>query len=244
LPWKRAKLGRAMWPLRFVFMAAIAVGGLAWAMQTGRSLTGPMGMFLGAWVIMGVVVDLMQRTGRGPNRLGRLFRLPGADWGKATAHAGLGVTMVGIAGIYAWTVEDIRVAQIDVPFEVHGYEMTLRNVSSSNGPNYVSTKAMIDVMQDGKFVASLEPEKRYYPVAQMPTTEAAIHQNYKRDLYLVIGDQQDSGGWAVRTYIKSMTNWIWIGCAMMALGGVFSLLDRRFRVAVGARKIREGVPAE
>ncbi len=244
MPWKRAKLLRTLGLFRYVFLVAIAIGGLAWSMQTGQSLTGPIGMFLGSWVIMGVLVDLAQRTGRGPNRLNRLFRLPGADWGKATAHAGLGVTMLGVAGIYAWTVEDIQVAQIDVPFEVFGYEMTLRSVSNENGPNYVATKATIDVSQKGDFVATLEPEKRFYPVAQMPTTEAAIHQNYKRDLYLVIGDQQDDGGWAVRTYIKVMTSWIWVGCALMALGGLFSLFDRRFRVAAGARKTAEGVPAE
>jgi cytochrome c-type biogenesis protein CcmF len=247
MPWKRAYMGRALYPLRYAFIAAVAVGGLAWSMQTGRSLIGPVGLFLGVWVLMGVVIDLAQRTGRGPNRLARLFRLPGADWGKATAHAGLGITMMGVAGIYAWTVEDIRVAQIDVPFEVHGYEMTLRSVTDSNGPNYVATTAVIDVVQDGVFVATLSPEKRFYPVAQMPTTEAAIDQNWKRDLYLVIGDQQDNGGWAVRTYIKVMTSWIWVGCALMALGGLFSLLDRRFRVAVSARKAREAdaqVPAE
>jgi len=244
MPWKRASLARAIYPLRYAFIAAVAVGGLAWSMQTGRSLIGPVGMFLGAWVLMGVVVDLAQRTGRGANRLQRLFRLPGADWGKATAHAGLGVTMMGIAGIYAWTVEDIRVAQIGVPFEVFGYEMTLRSVTDGNGPNYVATTALIDVSKDGKSLGTLAPEKRFYPVAQMPTTEAAIHQNLKRDLYLVIGDQQENGGWAVRTYIKSMTNWIWIGCALMALGGMFSLFDRRFRVAVGARKQRKPVAVE
>ena len=104
---------------------------------------------------------------------------------------------------------------------------------------------MIDVFRDGKFVATLAPEKRFYPVAQMPTTEAAIHQNLARDLYLVIGDEQTNGGWAIRTYIKAMTNWIWIGCAMMAFGGVLSLTDRRFRVAAGARKARrQAVPAE
>ncbi|MGB5862662.1 MAG: heme lyase CcmF/NrfE family subunit [Sulfitobacter sp.] len=247
MPWKRAYMSRALYPLRYAFVAAIAVGGLAWSMQTGRSLTGPVGMFLGAWVLMGVVIDLAQRTGRGPNRLRRLFRLPGADWGKATAHAGLGVTILGVAGIYAWTVEDIRVAQIDVPFEVHGYEMTLRSVTNSNGPNYVATTAVIDVLEEGEFIATLAPEKRFYPVAQMPTTEAAIDQNWRRDLYLVIGDEQENGGWAVRTYIKSMTSWIWIGTALMALGGIFSLLDRRFRVAAGARKsekTKETVPAE
>ncbi|WP_299558126.1 heme lyase CcmF/NrfE family subunit [uncultured Sulfitobacter sp.] len=245
LPWKRANLARAMRPLRYVFVLALAIGGLVWTMQTGRSLIGPVGMFLAAWIIMGTVVDLMQRTGRGSNRLGRLLRLPRADWGKATAHAGLGVTMMGIAGLTAWTVEDIQVARIDVPFEVSGYEMTLRSVTKGNGPNYVATTGVIDVFRDGNFVATLAPEKRFYPVAQMPTTEAAIHQNLARDLYLVIGDEQTNGGWAIRTYIKAMTNWIWIGCAMMAFGGVLSLTDRRFRVAAGARKARrQAVPAE
>jgi cytochrome c-type biogenesis protein CcmF len=245
MPWKRAHMSRALYPLRYAFIAAVAIGGLVWAMQTGRSLIGPVGMFLGAWVLMGVVIDLAQRTGRGPNRLRRLFRLPGADWGKATAHAGLGVTMLGVAGIYAWTVEDIRVAQINVPFEVHGYEMTLRSVDNINGPNYVATRAVIDVVQEGQFIATLAPEKRFYPVAQMPTTEAAIDQNWWRDLYLVIGDEQANGGWAVRTYIKVMTSWIWVGCALMSIGGLFSLLDRRFRVAAGARKPQaKPVPAE
>jgi cytochrome c-type biogenesis protein CcmF len=40
-----------------------------------------------------------------------------------------------------------------------------------------------------------------------------------------------------------MTTWIWVGSGLMALGGLFSLLDRRFRVAVSARKTREREPA-
>ncbi len=243
LPWKRAQLGRTAWRLRYVFVAALAIGGLVWAMQTGRSLIGPVGMFLAAWLVMGTAVDLATRTGRGQGRLRRLFRLPRADWGKSVAHAGLGVTMMGIAGLTAWTVEDITVAQVDVPFEVGGYQITLRSVEELRGPNYLSTQAVLDVSRDGNFLVTLTPEKRMYPVAQMPTTEAAIDQSFLRDLYLVIGDQQTSGGWAVRTYIKPLTVWIWIGCALMALGGTLSLSDRRFRVAAGARKTR-AVPAE
>jgi cytochrome c-type biogenesis protein CcmF len=79
----------------------------------------------------------------------------------------------------------------------------------------------------------------------MPTTEAAIDYRILRDVYVVIGDQQMDGGWTIRTYIKPLTNWIWAGCLMMALGGTFSLFDRRFRVAAGARRTRgQEVPAE
>ena len=79
----------------------------------------------------------------------------------------------------------------------------------------------------------------------MPTTEAAIDYRFLGDLYVVIGDRQADGGWVMRTYIKPLANWIWGGCILMALGGVLSLCDRRFRVAAGARKTPVGgVPAE
>ena len=108
MPWKRAVISRALKPLRYAFVLAIAIGGLAYAMQSGRSLLGPLGLFLGAWIVMGTVVDLWGRTGRGSNRLRRLGRLPRADWGKMVAHAGLGVTMAGVAGLTAWSIDDIR----------------------------------------------------------------------------------------------------------------------------------------
>jgi len=244
MPWKRAKITRALYPLRYAFVLALSLGGLAFAMQTGRGLLGPVGMFLGAWLVMGTVVDLMQRLGRGPGKLRRLRRLPRADWGKATAHGGLGITMAGIAGLMAWSVDDIRVARIDEPFDVGSYTLTLHEVSEERGPNYMTTMGELTLAQDGEKIATLRPEKRFYPVAQMPTTEAAIDYNLARDVYVVIGDAQDGGGWAVRTYIKPMTIWIWIGCALMALGGLLSLSDRRFRVAAGARKQPQGVPAE
>ncbi|MFW8593199.1 heme lyase CcmF/NrfE family subunit [Cribrihabitans neustonicus] len=244
LPWKRGRLGRAAWQLRYVFLLAVALGVLAWALQTGRSALGPVGLFLGAWVVFGAFTDLWLRVGRS-NRLRRLTRLPRADWGKAVAHAGLGITIFAIAGLTAWEQEDIRVAQIGEPFSVGAYELELAEVKRARGPNYFTSMARIEVTREGQPVATLYPEKRDYPVARMPTTEAAIDYRLTRDLYVVIGDRQDNGGWTVRTYIKPLANWIWGGAILMALGGLLSLSDRRFRVAAGARRTRsEGVPAE
>jgi cytochrome c-type biogenesis protein CcmF len=78
----------------------------------------------------------------------------------------------------------------------------------------------------------------------MPTTEAAIDYGPLRDVYLVLGDKQQSGGWAVRSYVEPFANWLWAGCILMALGGCLSLSDRRYRVAAGARRVPAGVPAE
>ncbi|MCE8511407.1 heme lyase CcmF/NrfE family subunit [Ruegeria pomeroyi] len=244
LPWKRGKLGRVAHSLRYAFVLALALAILVWVMQTGRSALGPVGLFLGAWITFGAIVDLWSRTGRGGS-VARLFRLPRADWGKAVAHSGLGVTMFAIAGLMAWEVEDIRVASIGEPFEVGGFTLTLDGVERVQGPNYISTMGNVRLEKAGRAIATLHPEKRDYPVARMPTTEAAIDYRILRDVYVVIGDRQDDGGWTMRTYIKPFANWIWGGCILMALGGALSLSDRRFRVAAGARKApASGVPAE
>ncbi|TDL84122.1 heme lyase CcmF/NrfE family subunit [Palleronia sediminis] len=247
MPWKRARPGRVVGELWGALVLSIALGAFVWVMQTGGSILAPVGAVLAAWLVLGTIADLRLRAGRGDlsSRVMRLVRLPRADWGKAVAHAGFGVTIFGIAALTAWQVEDIRVAQEGETFTVGPYDLTLQGVRQLDGPNYVTTLGTIDITRNGRAVATLEPEKRFYPVAQMPTTEAAIDNGVLRDLYVVIGDPQDNGGWAVRTYIKPFANWIWAGAIIMALGGVLSLSDRRHRVAAGAAKApRRAVPAE
>ncbi len=240
LAWKRGALGRSIRSLWPVALLALALGALTFALQTGRTAMGPIGVVLGAWVVVGSAFDLWARTGRQgfADRLARLTRLPRADWGKAVSHAGMGITIFGVAAVLSWQQEDIRVAAIGDRFAVGAYEVELRSVDSKQGPNYLTDIADMVVYRNGVQVAELYPEKRYYPVAAMPTTEAAIQNGILRDLYLVIGDKQSTGGYVVRTYIKPFANWIWGGAILMALGGFISLTDRRQRVAAGAAKMR------
>ena len=249
LAWKRGTLARSFRALVPALVLALALGALAWAMQSNRSALGPVGLALGAWVFFGALTDLWARTGREgvADRLARLTRLPRSDWGKAVAHGGLGIMIFAVAAMLAWKVEDIRVVQIGETFPLGAYEVRLDDVREVKGPNYLSTMGFMTVLKDGQVVTELTPEKRIYPVAGMPTTEAAIDYAFLRDIYLVLGDRQQSGGWAVRSYIEPFANWLWAGCLLMALGGLLSLTDRRYRVAAGARKVAApttGVPAE
>ncbi len=246
MAWKRGDVVRTTRSLWAVGLLAVALGALAFAIQTGRSALGPIGVILGAWVVFGAALDVWSRTGRGTltNRMSRLSRLPRADWGKAVSHAGMGITIFGVAAITAWQAEDIRVAQIGDTWTVGIHEFELRGVERAEGPNYVTTMAEVAVKRSGREVAVLFPEKRFYPVAGMPTTEAAIKNGLLRDVYLAMGDAQSNGGWAIRTYIKPFANWIWGGAILMALGGLISLSDRRLRVAAGAQKRAVAVPAE
>lgn len=236
LPWKRANMLTSSKKLIFVFVLSICLAGLIWSIQTGKSLVGPVGVFLGAWIIMGTILDLFSKLGRSIS-LRRLVVLPRADFGKFFAHSGLGITMFAIAALTSWEKEDIRVVPVGGSWNIAAYELKLNSVENVRGPNYFSTMGLIEVSKDGQLLTVLRPEKRNYPVAQMPTTEAAIDYRLSRDLYVVLGDQQPDNSWTVRTYLKPFTNWIWGGCALMAVGGLFSLTDRRLRIAAGRRKV-------
>jgi cytochrome c-type biogenesis protein CcmF len=245
LPWKRATLARAARPFLGAALLALAMGLLALAVGAGRSTLGPIGIALAAWVLFGAGVDLWGRTGRGPagQRLGRLTRLPRADWGRALAHGGLGLTIFGVVALTSWSVEDIRVVKPGESFALGGYEITFEAIRDEAGSNYTAQVADFRILRGGAEIATLHPAKRSYPFAQMSTTEAAIRPGVLGDLYLVVGDAQEGGGYAVRTYLKPFALWLWIGGVMMGLGGLLSLSDRRYRVAAGAAKLK-GVPAE
>ena len=146
--------------------------------------------------------------------------------------------MLAIAALMAWEVEDIRVVKIGETWTVGNYELNLRDVRSERGANYQATVADVALVQNRQTIAMMRPEKRFYPVAKMPTTEAGIDYRLFRDVYVVLGDAQENGGWTIRSYIKPFANWIWAGSILMALGGLLSLSDRRLRTAPTGHKSR------
>ena len=235
LSWKRASIMKTVNKFLAVFALCICFSGFIWSIQTGQSLIGPIGVFLGSWIVMGAIIDLLSKLGNSRS-MRRLIFLPRADFGKFFAHAGLGVTMFAIAALSSWEKEDIRVVSIGSSWKLGSYELKLDDVVEVRGPNYFSIMGIIPVSKEGSELITLRPEKRNYPIAQMPTTEAAIDYRISRDLYVVLGDQQSENAWTVRTYLKPFANWIWGGCAMMALGGILSLTDRRLRIAAGSKR--------
>jgi cytochrome c-type biogenesis protein CcmF len=131
------------------------------------------------------------------------------------------------------------------PFAVEGCGYVGEQVAKGSEPrNFNADLGRFRLVKDGEHVATLCPEKRQYPVAQMPTTEAAIHTTLLRDVYVTLGDrQQDGDAWAVRSYWKPLVSWIWLGPLVMSIGGVVSLTDRRFRVGAAAKRPGRSRPA-
>jgi cytochrome c-type biogenesis protein CcmF len=237
LPWKRADIAGALQRLWWAMAAALGIVLLA-LLVAGAPVWPAIGFGAAAWILCGAAADILDRSGafrtRFGNALNRARNLPRSAWGAAIAHAGLGVTIAGIAGmgLATDTLVQLRPGERTA---LGGYEWRLEGVGDVAGPNWSARRATITVTQGGAVVAVMEADRRAFPVARMTTTEAAIHTNLFRDLYAVLGDERE-GAAVLRLHHNPLAPWIWLGALVMAAGGALSLSDRRMRVSAPAPK--------
>ncbi|MCQ8241115.1 heme lyase CcmF/NrfE family subunit [Rhizosaccharibacter radicis] len=231
LPWKRARMRPLLRRLRVPGALAAAVLALgAWGLQGVMPV---LAAALGVWVICGAVADIAGRVGwrRDPRTLPRRLRLlPRAALGAALAHAGAGVSVLGLAGMSQASHRIVEARPGD-SITVGGDRWVLRGVADVAGPNYDARVATLDVYRGHRLVAVLHPSRRHFPAQDQTTGEVAIHTNLISDLYAVLGDEHPERGTVVlRLHRNPLAPWIWLGALLMALGGALSLSDRRIRV--------------
>jgi cytochrome c-type biogenesis protein CcmF len=87
----------------------------------------------------------------------------------------------------------------------------------------------------------MEPSRRSFPTRNVTTTEAALMTRGVSQLYLLLGDPTQNGDVAVRLYFKPHVLLIWVGAAIMLVGGALSLSDRRLRVGAPAGQSKSGL---
>ena len=239
LSWKRGDLAGVLGRLKLALLAAILAAAITLYLKGGPVIPA-LALGLAAWLFAGAVLEWTGRIKLFRAPLGdswrRAVNLPRSAHGMTLAHAGMAVAIAGMVASSTWKVEEILIMRPGDTASVAGYDYRLEGVERHQGPNYFSDTATLTVTRDGRPVTVQRPEKRLYPVQQMPTTEAAIHTTGLYDLYTAIGDPDGKGGHTVRIFFEPLVPWIWAGALMMMLGGMVSLSDRRLRVGAPRRK--------
>ena len=95
-------------------------------------------------------------------------------FGTALAHAGLGITVIGIVAVSTFATERMVKMRPGATVEAGGYAIEFQGMSDAAGPNFKDARGSFIVQEDGEDVAEVWSSKRVYNAHQMPTTEAGI----------------------------------------------------------------------
>jgi cytochrome c-type biogenesis protein CcmF len=234
LAWKRGDvLGVAQ---RLVGAAAIGVITVAvvFAMEGGGPILVPFAVGLALYVIAGALMEIVERTGLlkvpAATAFARARGLPRSTWGAAFAHAGLGITLLGVIGETQWSLERIAELKPGQSISIRRYDLHFDGVTTRQGPNYRDLAAHFTVRRHGDLIGVMEPAKRSFPSRGTAVTQSALMTRGVSQLYLSLGDPNPDGSLAVRLYYKALVLLIWLGAVVMVIGGALSLSDRRLRV--------------
>jgi cytochrome c-type biogenesis protein CcmF len=222
LAWKRGDLKAALQRLRFAALATCIVIAVALYTHGYHPALAPLGMALAAWAVFGAVSEpLMQR---------RFFTWP--HWGRTLAHAGLGITIAGMTGSALWMAEAITTIHPGDTIRLAGYDLTFTGAHNVAGKNYTAMEGDFAIRRNGRQIATMRPQRRFYPLQQRFTTQAAIRTNLISDLYVTLGevDPNDPKAYVTRMYYHPLVPWIWIGGVIMACGGLVSLAQRKGQI--------------
>ena len=176
------------------------------------SLIGVVGILLAFWIISNNVVIIF------------LKKKENLSNGMVMAHLGIGLLILGITGSSVWQEEKITRMKVGNETNVREYNIILKEINEIKGPNYIALQGNFFVYDKEKnIITKLKPENRFYSITNNFTTEASIHTNLLRDLYIVLGEGNVNDGWVVRIYYNPLVMWIWIGALTIFLGGIVSM---------------------
>ena len=239
LSWKRADLVGVLQRVRFVVVLAVLATLAIWYFAKGGPVLAYLSILIALWLFFASLREwaLRVRLFEVPlqESIRRARNLPRAAHGMTLAHAGVAVLMIGMIGSSVWKSEEIAFVEPGTSVNIAGFDVTFEGVQRVRGPNYIADQGTLRVERGGSFVTALKPERRSYPVAQSTTTESAIRSTLAGDLYASItepslDEAEESGAWTLRILYEPFVGLLWLGAAMLVIGGSLSLTDRRFRV--------------
>ena len=153
LAWKRGDLPGVAQRLVAAAGLALLAGVATLALAGERSALAPLGVTLGAFMIVGSLSEPLWRSklGRVPvtETLRRLASLPRAAWGGTLGHLGIGVTVLGVVLVTSLGTERVVEMMPGETLAVGRDVIRYDDVRGQVGPNFRQDVATFAVLRDG-----------------------------------------------------------------------------------------------
>ena len=215
MAWKKASLRESLRATFPAILATLATVFLVLAFTRTEIISAALGFGIAAWLAAASInwlVGARGKRGKYPVFFG---------------HIGAAIIVMGITASGLWKEEvQMRVAKGD-SLAIAGYNLSYVGSTDVTAGNYQAKRAELQVRnKDNKIITTLFPEYRTYAINSSNTSETDIYYSWAGDLYSVMGETTKDGKVTIRLYFQPMINFIWVGFALMALGGAIGGLTR------------------
>jgi cytochrome c-type biogenesis protein CcmF len=160
----------------------------------------------------------------GENALRALMHLTAKNrrrYGGYVIHVAIVMIFVAITGTSAFRQEKQVTLNQNDTFEIGGYQLRYTGLEERDTPHVAYLMANVEVMENGRLLETLQPEKRFYKKPEQPTTEVAIRSTLGSDLYLVLGSYDAETRMAtILAYLNPLIGFLYWGGLTLVLGTV------------------------
>jgi len=224
IKWKKDDFFGLMSRLKIILFLSLLVTFIFFYINFQGPIIALVGIFLAAWLFFGTLFNFFERT----NYLKKLKNLSKTYLGMTVAHLGVAIFIAGITGSTLWKIEKIKTLKVGEKVLLNNYSLNFDKIKKIRGKNYIGHEAEFNLYKKNKFIKTLKPQKRFYPVQEFPTTEAAIYSRGLSDIYIAMSEPVNDS-WIFRFHYSPLTPWIWIGSIMAFIGGILSFSHRMFK---------------
>jgi cytochrome c-type biogenesis protein CcmF len=254
LAWRRTSFDSLKrnfgWPL----LGGILAGAVAFPLGF-RNLYSLVCLILGVFVFLTIASEFYRGArviaSRGGESLltavGSLTMRNTRRYGGYIIHFGMVLVFIGIAGVPFNRDVQMEMAP-GSKMELGSYTLLCQNFDVETTANYEAERGTIEVLQNGKSLMMLYPERRFYPASQVTGTMVAIHSTPREDLYVVYaGRSPENNRPVIHAFLNPLVKWIWFGGLIVIFGTGLALLPNRQPIlalrAVAQKTAPETLPA-
>ena len=242
---KLSQFGRALiWPtagaLAVVLILAVTGIGKWYVLGTFFILAFALFATITKWVR-----DISQhRVGKKENYFRscyRLFSVNRARYGGYIVHIAIIIIAVGITGSSAYEEHlDQLVLSPEQPVTIENrlpwgqsYTLIYNGYTASPTGDGMNITANFDLKSGNKTISTLHPALNYYSRTEATVSEAAVRTTLSDDVYLSLNAADGDQNVMVTIMVNPLVMWIWIGGAILFLGGLWAFSSPAKKATVG-----------
>ncbi len=167
----------------------------------------------------------------------RLIQRNKRRYGGYIVHIGIVIVYIGILGSKGYFLLESKGLRLEESMEVGKYTLTMQDAFQEEHPNFSLGGVIFAVEREGKSIGTMRPARGFYHKAgqgEQDTIESAIRHFGLNDLYIALGPLpenvpayvQSGGIVSVQVYHNPLVNVVWLGVAVMMIGGLVALLEK------------------